>query len=138
MEKLILTDPMKNPDDKVLETVLGKAFKIYQEFKNKTAETNLVLEWNYYNDQKSWLCKVMQKKKNYCWVSIWDTGFKLTFYFSEKTIEGVYELDIDSDVKKAAMEMKPVGKLRPMVLLIGNKKIMNDAMKILNYKIGLK
>ena len=136
MENLILTDPMVNPDDAVLEETLGKVYKMYQEFTAKINEQKLVLEWNYYKDEKSWLCKVLNKKKNICWLSIWNTGFKLTFYFTEKTIEGVYKLDINTEIKESAKTMKPVGKLRPLLILITNNKIMNDGLKIIEYKIA--
>ena len=135
MEKIILTDPMEEPNNISLEAALGKKYKIYQEFVNKINEIQLVLEWNYYKDGKYWLCKILHKKKNLAWLSVWDTGFKLTFYFSEKTIEGVFELGIDNQIKKAAKEMNPVGKLRPLIILIGNNKIMNDAMQIIKYKM---
>ena len=136
MESKILTDPMVNPDDAVLKSALGKAYKIYQEFTAKINEQKLVLEWNYYKDEKSWLCKVLKKKKNMCWLSIWNTGFKLTFYFTEKTIEGVYKLDINNEIKESAKAMKPIGKLRPLIILMENNILMNDGLKILEYKIG--
>ena len=75
MEKLLLLDPMVNPDNDVLKATLRKGYNIYQEFAEKINDKKLVLEWNYYNDQKSWICKVLQKKKNMCWISIWNTGF---------------------------------------------------------------
>jgi hypothetical protein len=137
MEKQILTDPLLKPED-VLESVLGKKYKTYTEFVNKISGLGLVPEWNYYRDGKSWLCKILNKKKNLCWLSVWNTGFKLTFYFTEKTIEGIYELDIHEDIKKTAPETKPVGKFRPVILLIENKKILNDGLKILEYKMGIK
>ena len=138
MENQILTDPMVNPEDKVLETALGKNYKLFKSFKQKITEQSLVLEWNYYRDTKSWLCKVLNKKKNLCWLSVWNTGFKLTFYFPEKYIDGVYKLDIDDEIIKAAKERKPVGKSHPVILPIKNKKIMNDGLKILKYKSELK
>jgi hypothetical protein len=138
METLLLTDPMIKPDDSVLENVLGKKFENYKDFRSKITEIGFVLEWNYYKDQKGWLCKVLNKKKNVCWLSIWNTGFKLTFYFTEKTIEGIFELEINEKIKKTAKEMKPVGKLRPVIFLIENKKIMNDGIKLLKYKMEQK
>jgi len=132
-EVLLLTDPMTNPNN-VLEGILGKKYKTFKSFVSRINEINLVLEWNYYNDQKAWLCKVLNKKKNICWLSVWNTGFKLTFYFSEKTIDGVDELEIDNEIKKTAKEMKPVGKLRPLIFLVNNK-IINDSIKLLEYKI---
>ena len=85
MENLILTDPMVNPENDVLENALGKNYNRYKEFIDKINAQNLIVEWNYYNDGKSWLGKILNKKKNLCWLSVWNTGFKLTFYFTEKT-----------------------------------------------------
>jgi len=139
MENLVLTDPIMSPDNKVLESALGKTHSSrYREFEKKASKLNLILEWHYYNDGKSWLCKVLNKKKNLCWLSVWNTGFKLTFYFPVKAIDGFYELEIDNEIKTAARERQPVGKSHPVVLLIKNNKIMNDAFKILEYKMRLK
>ena len=138
MEEKILTDPMVKPEDAVLESALGKNYKLYTEFERKINEKELVLEWHYYNDGKSWLCKILKKKKNFGWLSVWNTGFKLTFYFAEKAIEGVYELDIDNEIKNAANEIKPVGKSRPVIILMKNKKFISDGLKILEYKMSLK
>ena len=138
METLLLTDPMVTPDEIVLEKILGKKYKLFQDFVGKINGQKLVLEWNYYNDQKAWLCKVLNKKKNICWLSIWDTGFKLTFYFTKETIEGVYKLEIEDEIKKTAKEMKPLGKLCPIVILVKNKQIMGDGIKIIQYKMQLK
>ena len=138
METKILTDPMIKPDNRVLEAVLGKNYKNFIEFLNKINELNLVLEWRYYNDGKSWLGKLLNKKKNMAWLSVWNTGFKLTFYFTEKTINGVYELDIDEETKAIAKEMKPVGKFRSVILFMKNKKTISNGVKLLEYKMELK
>ena len=137
-EVLLLTDPMVDPNNIVLEGILGKKYKTFEIFESKITEMGLILEWNYYKDQKAWLCKVLNKKKNVCWLSIWNTGFKLTFYFSEKTIDGVFELEVDNKIKTIAKEMKPAGKLRPLLFLVENNKIIKDSIKLLDYKIGLK
>jgi len=138
MEKQILTDPMIKPDNTVLEAVLGKKYLLYKEFVEKISLINLFPEWHYYNDGKSWLCKILNKKKNLCWLSVWNTGFKLTFFFTEKTIDGVYELDISDEIKKTAQEAKSLGKLLPVVFLVKNKKSINDGIKLLEYKMTLK
>ena len=138
MEIQVLKDPMLKPESHVLEEALGKNYQLYKDFIDKINLKNLITEWNYYNDQKTWLCKILYKKKNMCWLSAWNTGFKLTFFFTEKTISGVYELEINNEIKKSAEEVKPVGKLIPIIILIKNKKIMNDGIKLLEYKISLK
>ena len=129
---------MVEPKDDVLKNALGEKYKLFTEFSDETKKLNFVFEWNYYKDGKSWLCKILNKKKNLCWLSVWDTGFKLTFYFTEKNIEGVYNLDINNDIKKTATETKPVGKLRPVTMEVKNKAKMKDGLKLLEYKSMLK
>jgi hypothetical protein len=138
METQILIDPMIKPENDVLENALGKNYNRYKEFMDKINAQNLIVEWNYYNDGKSWLGKILNKKKNLCWLSIWNTGFKLTFYFTEKTIKGIHELEIDETIKNIVDNVKPIGKLFPLIMLIENKKLMNDGIKILEYKMQLK
>ena len=137
-EVLQLPDPMTVPNSMVLKEILGNKYKTFENFESKITEMGLILEWNYYKDSKAWLCKVLNKKKNICWLSVWNTGFKLTFYFTEKTISGVLDLEIDNKIKTIAKEMKPIGKLRPLLFLVENNKIINDSIKLLEYKIGLK
>ena len=138
MENQILTDPKIKPENDVLENALGKNYKRYTEFASKINEQNLTLEWNYYNDEKSWLGKILNKKKNLCWLSVWNTGFKLTFYFTEKAMQGIQALEIDDEIKNMAKKSKPIGKLFPIILLIKNKKMMRDGLKVLEYKMQLK
>ncbi|MDR1890034.1 MAG: DUF3788 domain-containing protein [Zoogloeaceae bacterium] len=139
MEIQILKDPMVYPSDVVLETSLGKNYKIYQEFLGKINEINLKLEWHYYiNFGKIWICKILNKNKNMCFLSIWNTGFKLEIYFTSKTLDGIYELEINKKIKEIAKEMKPMGKLRPVTFLVENSEMINDAIKIFEYKMKLK
>ena len=138
MESKILTNPNERPENDILENALGRNYGRFAEFVNMINAKNLVLEWHYYNDGKSWLGKVLNKKRNLCWLSVWNTGFKLTFYFTEKTISGINELEIDDEIKNNNSKNRPVGKLIPVMILISNKKRMDDALKILEYKMRLK
>ena len=138
MENQILTDPMVKPDINILENALGKNYGLFNEFVEKISVNNFILEWNYYNDGKSWLCKILNKKKNMGWLSVWNTGFKITVFFTERTINGVYGLNINDDVKTMAKETKFTGKLLLIILLIKNKKALSDGLKLLEYKMTLK
>jgi len=137
MEKAILTDPAIKPEGSVLESALGKNYKRFLEFADKISALDLVLEWRYYNDG-GWLCKVLNKKKNLCWLSVWDIGFKLGIFFTEKTIGGIQELKIDDEIKDMAKNSKAMGKILPVVILVGNKKMLDSALKVLEYKKSLK
>ncbi|QQO09155.1 DUF3788 family protein [Breznakiella homolactica] len=138
MEEIILKDPLAEPNGSVLEAALGKHYSKYQSFAEKAAERNLLLEWNYYRDGNNWLCKVLDKKKNLCWLSVWNTGFKLTFYFTDKTLPGIFDLDISGGIKELASEMPAAGKLRALIIPMNSKERIQDSLVLLDYKKKLK
>jgi hypothetical protein len=137
MEIKVLTDPLVEPDS-VLEKYLTKDYKIYQKFAKIVNGLNLRLEWKFYNDVKYWLSKILGEKKNYGWISVLNTGFTVTVYFKNSEINDLYELDINKENLEKTLEIKPERKNQAVIMLIKNTKIMNDAIKILQYKMGLK
>jgi hypothetical protein len=140
METPALKDPAISPAKKVLQTALGKSYAAYEDLMTlvESDAFGLTPNWNYYNDGKAWLCKVQFKKKTVFWLSVWDHYFKLGFYFTEKNSKGIFDLDIDEEIKKGFKEHKSVGKLLPLVLSITKKVQLKDALKIIEYKKSLK
>lgn len=140
METMMLKEPTVSPTKKVLENALGKTYEVYEELMDTITGKNYELapQWNYYNDGKAWLCKVQYKKKTVFWLSVWDKYFKTGFYFTEKNCKGIFELDIDTNIKKAFKEQKHIGKLLPLTLNISKKSQLKDALKIIEHKKGLK
>jgi hypothetical protein len=133
MEKL-LTDSAIYPDSSVIKKALRNHYERYEKFIEAVSEKGLSAEWRYYNDSNSWLCRIAGRKKTVCWLSVWDTGFKLTFYFTEKTIEGVNQLNIKTHFEQA----KPVGILFPVILNLDSAEKLNDAFKVLENKLKVK
>lgn len=138
METIILKDSAIYPENNILEMVLEDHYQYYQKFANIIKDKNLLMEWKYYKDGNNWLCKIQNKKKTVCWLSVWTIGFKVTFYFTVKTIIGIHELDINEEIKKTATQVINVGKLLPIILTIDNEEKMRDALKIAEYKMHLK
>jgi len=60
-----LTDENIYPDESVLKKVLGKTYNAYLDLIKLFDNNDLIYEWRYSKDGKTWLCKV-QKKKNDC------------------------------------------------------------------------
>ena len=138
MEKEILKDPLVEPKSNILENILGKNYKLYVNFLEKIDKQGLIPEWKYYNDTKSWLCRILNKKKNYCWLSVIDRGFKCTIFFTQETVNGIFEMDINENIKEMTKEIR-IGRKNPHVtILVKNKENLNDAIKILKYKLSLK
>ena len=140
MDKPLLTEPTVPPSPEVLRNALGGSFPVYEKMLAAVtgAPYSLVPEWRYYNDGKAWLCKVVFKKKTVFWLSVWDGLFKTAFYFSERHIQGIHELEIDDHIRQRLKNTEPIGKLYPVVLVIETEGQLSDLLKIIEYKKGLK
>lgn len=140
MEKPALQQQDVFPTAEIIGGILGDTFPVYLQLMEAICKPNLNLqsEWNYYKDGKAWLCKITHKKKTVCWLSIWVGFFKTGFYFTEKTAQGVFELDISENLKEAFKQEKPVGHLLPLVIKVYSKDQLLDALKVAEYKKGLK
>jgi hypothetical protein len=139
MEPMLLNDEQQFPSDEVLAKHLGKAKSAWDAFASSPlAGHEATLEWRYYRDGHSWLCKVVWKKKTVCWVSIWRGHFKTTFYFTAKNDSDIEALSIASELKAAYRAHTPIGKLKPMTVEVRNKKALQDVSTLMEYKIGLR
>lgn len=137
----LLRDAEITPTMDVLENVVGKdIFSVYEKiYKTITSsEFELNPEWNFYKDGKAWLCKVSYKKKTVFWLSVWDTGIKTGFYFTEKTRSGVLNLAINDEIKQRFESVKLIGKLIPLTLVVENEAQLDDLKKLIVYKKALK
>jgi hypothetical protein len=140
MESMKLKDPQILPGKLVLEEALTDSYPAFEELMEIVTSENfgLIADWNYYNDGKAWLLKVSFKKKTVFWLSVWDNYFKTAFYFTEKNCNGIFELDIDDEIKKNFKTQQPIGKLLPLVIEIKQKDQLFDLLKIIDYKRKLK
>jgi hypothetical protein len=140
METPILKEQHVYPDAKVLKNALGESYTVYEELMKTITDTRyaLVADWNYYKDGKAWLCKVNYKKKTVFWLSVWDKYFKTGFYFTEKSLTGISELNINEKIKDDFAVGKPVGKLLPLTIKVENQNQINDILKVIEYKKSLK
>ena len=136
MEIQLLREQEIYPSKEVLQDVLGEVYNVWEELETQVTQGKftLTLDWNYYNDGKSWLCKVCNKKKTVFWLSVWEGFFKTTFFFTEKHLETIAELDISEQIKEDFCRMKPIGKLLPMVISIDRHEQLANLLKIIKFK----
>lgn len=140
MDTISLKDKQVFPDDEVLNAVLGESFSAYAGLMKTVTgdELGLSPQWNYYNDGKAWLCKVVFKKKTVFWLSVWEGYFKVAFYFTEKNCDAICGLDIAPEIKQAFMSANHIGKLIPLVVSVRSSDQLPDLLRIITYKKGLK
>jgi len=133
-----LRDEHIYPDENVLRMVLDKAYDAYALLLKLFDNNEMLYEWRYYRDGKSWLCKVQKKKRTIVWMSVWKGFLQTAIYFPEKYLDKVYELDISEDVKNKIRSTKNVGKSKPCILEIRDEKILPDLEKIMILKLECK
>ena len=140
METRLLGDQEIYPNKEVLEKALGESYLAFNDLFETISNEKyaLVTDWRYYKDGQSWLCKVSNKKKTVCWISVWDKFFKTGFYFTEKTRLGIHELIIEEQIKEDFNQSKNIGKLIPLVINVSRKEQIADVLKIVAYKKALK
>ena len=137
MEKQLLREKDIIPTKEVLRDVLGNVYNVLEEVETRLTQSEFALsfDWHYYNDGKSWLCKVSHKKKTVFWLSVWEGFFKTTFYFMERHLEGIAALDISEQIKEDFCRMKPVGKLLPLQISFNRQEQIADLFKIVQFKL---
>jgi len=138
MEPLILKNKEVYPLDEILENVLKGSYPAFLELRDNLSGLGIKFEWNYYNDGKAWLCKMLLKKKNLGWVGVFDGFFSTTFYFMEKHLESIADLDITEDIKNDFCQSEFVSKLKPLRFNIHNETQLTDVYTVIEFKKGLK
>jgi len=141
MEALqLLKDPDIHPTNEILRREFGDWYSVYNEFVSEIQSDRFSFapEWRYYKDGKAWLCKITHEKKTVVWLSAWTTGFKLGFYFTEKSGAGIKDLEISDSLKNAYGKHKPIGRLKPLIAEVNSNSQLQDIYSLLNFKIGKK
>ncbi|MDR2936757.1 MAG: DUF3788 domain-containing protein [Rikenellaceae bacterium] len=136
MEELLLREAALIPDDGVLAETLGGTYGTFRQLMERLAASGLTADWNFYKDGKAWLCKISNKKSTVAWGGVFGQGFRLTFYFTEKTLPGVLELEIDPE--EGLRCEKPVGKLIPVTVYADRDEKLDAIEKVIVYKKSLK
>ena len=120
MEKPCLNDKEEYPSDEVLHRALGKAKSAWDSFMRMVAHDHPSFggEWRYYNDGKSWLYKLTNKKKTVCWVSVWPCAFRTAFYFPDKAEALITAGGLEAQYVDQFIHGKKYGKIRGIVVTL--------------------
>ncbi|WP_291586684.1 DUF3788 family protein [Bacteroides sp.] len=138
MEIFALRDENILPTQEILETILCDSYPAFEELNTLLITMEIRPEWNYYKDGKAWLCKMMFRKKNMGWLHIYDGFFRVSFFFMERHLTAIADLNISDYIKEDFYKMKPIGKLLPMSIVVGNKEKLEDVLTVLRFKKSLK
>jgi hypothetical protein len=140
MDKPVLSDKAQFPTEEIIFAHLGKTKDIWIPFFEYLHENHpdIIPEWRYYNDGKSWLMKNTWKKKTIFWLSVQKGFFRTTFYFTDRTAKAIADSTIPAEMKKQFKDGKHYGKIRGLTVVFKHKKDIETAKTILAIKLSMK
>lgn len=136
MEPLVLTDKSVTPTDEQVFSIIGENRIHWQKLMNGISEQfpEAKGEWNYYNDGKNWLFKMVRKKKTLFWIGVHSDTFRITFYFGDKATPLIEESELDAELKEEFRNGKYYGKIRGLTIKIKKPQDVTNALILASIK----
>lgn len=134
-----LKDPSTPPTPTVLKAILKTRYAVLEELLSRLVPSlEINHEWRFTRDGHAWVCRLHRGKKTIAWLSVWEGGAKLAFYFNAKNAHTVNHLAISEKLKAELRTAKPIGQLRPLVIVLQRKTQLKDVSVLLTHKAALK
>jgi hypothetical protein len=139
-EHIVLSDRNKKPDEALILSVTGDKIRYWKDLVEYVQEnyTGASGDWNYYNDGKQWIFKMVWKKKTIFWIVLVKGSFRVTFYFGDKAEEHIFSADIPQKLKDDFRTGKRYGKIRAISLEINDLPDIEAVKKIADIKVRMK
>ena len=139
-ENILLTDKEICPTDEYIFSILGDKKILWQSIMNHMINSykDSAGNWNFYNDGKRWLFKMVLKKKTIFWAAILADTFRITFYFGNKAEPIIEDSDLPQTIKDEFRTAKRYGLIRPVSFKIMNKTDVENVMKLIAIKHKIK
>ncbi len=140
MDKPVLNNPEQFPEEEIIFAHIGKAkdiwIKLFEFLKKNYPE--IVSEWRYYNDGKSWLLKTQKKTKTMFWLSIQQNSFVTTFYFNDKAEQMILESGISDELKNQFVNGKRYNKIRGLTITYNSLTDLEYFKELFKIKLSIK
>jgi len=140
IEKLVLSDKNVPVDDNLLSSVLADKMTLWKKLINEISVRykDSTGVWNYYNDGKQWLFKMVLKKKTLFWGAVHSDTFRITFYFGDKAEPVLDQSDLSQAVKDNFKTAKRYGAIRPVSTRVMNNEDLDIVFTLAEIKSKLK
>lgn len=139
-ENILLTDKNIIPTDEIIFSNIGDRKIYWRQIMNHMSTNYKDSEgvWNFYNDGKRWLFKMVNKKKTVFWAALLQGTFRITFYFSGKAEPLIDGSDLPQNIKDGFKTVKRYGLIRPVSVLVNNKDDVDNVIKLIAIKHKIK
>ena len=139
-EDMILSDKHVIPTDEYIYSVIGEKKILWQNIILYASENykDVSGSWNYYNDGKQWLFKLVQKKKTIYWAAILKDTFRITLYFSDKAAALIENSDLPVTIKDNFRSAKKYGAIRAVSIKVFTNSDADNIKKLIDIKQKIK
>jgi hypothetical protein len=140
MESDVLKDKSVKPTDEIVFSIIGDKQIIWKQvmaYLHKN-HNDISEVWNYYNDGKSWLLRVLKKKKTLFWIKVLNDTFRIAFWFGDKAEPVIGQSDLLPDIKNDFKNAKRYGKLRCIYFDMSDSVDMDDVIRLIEVKLKVK
>jgi len=137
-ETYVLSDKEVIPTDDLIFSTLGDKKILWQNIMKYASGKDINGSWNYYNDGKQWLYKVVQKKKTIFWTALLKDTFRVSFYFGDKAEPIIDASDLDHSIKDDFKSGKRYGKIRAISIKMKDSSDVETVKKLIDIKTKLK
>lgn len=133
--KVMLTNKDEYPTNEILQQYFSETeYELYEQLLDGLYKNDLQEEWNYYRDGKSWLGKIMFKKKNLGWISYLESGLQVGVYFGERLWSQVLALDLDERIQSKLPQIEKSGNLYGVIIPISDEAYVKAALSLVLFK----
>ena len=139
-EVLVLSDKQIIPTDEYIFSILGEKRILWQTIMKYAFENYKEISgsWNYYNDGKQWLFKMVQKKRTIFWAGILKDTFRITFYFGDKAESLIDNSDLPQNIKDGFKTSKKYGAIRAISIKVFGSSDIDNVLKLIEIKHKIK
>lgn len=139
METPALKDKATTPTAEVLTATLQASYTAFEDWRQTLSDMGIELQWNYYNDGKAWLGKMVSGKKNLGWLIPYEGYFRVNFFFMARHAEAIAEADISESLKaEFASKDFSSAKLHPVSVRTTGCEQLAEALEVLRLKQKVK
>lgn len=95
-------------------------------------------DWQYYNDGKQWLFKMVLKKKTIFWAALYEDSFRVTFYFGDKALPVIQDSSLSEQIKNDFLNGKKYGAIRGITIIANTSTDVEHIKKLIVIKCKMK
>jgi hypothetical protein len=135
-----LTDKNIVPTEELIFSIIGYNEVFWWRIMKYASDNypEITSGWNYYNDGKQWLFKLVQKKKTLFWAGLLNDTFRITFWFGDKAESFIEEAILPTFIKDDFRNARKYGSIRPISIIVREQSDADNVITLISLKYKIK